>query len=265
MSPYRFALIGSRWRAAFYARIAEKMPDRFQLTGTWVHSPEKAQAWIQQFGKKLYARPEDALSDQPDFVVLALNKQFSLPYIQDILKADIPVLLETPPAVRIPDLFQVWELAKERHAPVLVAEQYPDQPYFSAWKNAVDHGFIGEVSNLSISMVHGYHAMAIIRSFLGTRGEKARITGCQHHFPVIKTGDRNGMILNGEPHSPPRDRAEIRFESGKTAFYDFSGEQYHSTIRSSHFAVQGDRGEIYDHSIRFLNSMGYPVEEELLR
>lgn len=265
MSAYRFALIGSGWRASFYARIAEKMPERFQLACTWVHDSAKAEKWQQEHGGAILPRPEDALAERPDFVVLALNKQYSLPYILDMLKTDVPLLLETPPAVSVPDLTRVWEAAKARKAPVLVAEQYPDQPRFSAWKKAVDLGMIGAPSNLSISAVHGYHAMALIQAFLDTRGEKACISGAQYSFPVRKTGNRSGMILNGEIHTPPRDRAVIQFAGGKTAFYDFSGEQYHSAIRTSHFSVQGECGEIFDESIRFLNRDGFPVEEHLLR
>lgn len=265
MSAYRFALVGSGWRAAFYARLARKMPDLFQLTGTWLHRPENTPEWQKKYGGAVAALPEDLLKDRPDFLVVALNKQHAFPYIMSLLEADVPLLLETPPAVEAQHMIALWEAAKNRNAPVFVAEQYPDQPYFSAWKRAVDLGMLGTVSNMSVSMVHGYHAMALIRSFLNVRGENARITGCQHRFPVQKTGDRQGMILDGEIHQPARDQAVVTFDSGKTAFYDFSGEQYHSAIRFSHFGVQGDRGEIFDQRILCLNHQGYPVEEALVR
>ncbi|MBQ9300177.1 MAG: Gfo/Idh/MocA family oxidoreductase, partial [Clostridia bacterium] len=261
MSAYRFALVGSGWRAAFYARIAKKMPDMFQLAGTWVHSCEKSWEWQRQYGGAIASQPEDLLKEQPDFLVVALNKQYAFPYIMVLLKTDIPLLLETPPAVQPQQLMKLWDAAKNRAAPVLVAEQYPDQPYFKAWKRVVDMGQIGAVSDLSISMVHGYHAMALIRAFLGVHGENVRITGSQYHFSVRKTGDRRGLILQGELHEPPRDRAALVFDSGKTAFYDFCGEQYHSAIRFSHFGVQGQQGEIFDNQLLCLNERGYPVAE----
>ncbi len=40
----RFAMVGAGWRGEFYARIAKELPDLFELTGTWLHSPEKADA-----------------------------------------------------------------------------------------------------------------------------------------------------------------------------------------------------------------------------
>lgn len=106
--------------------------------------------------------------------MVALNKQHAFPYIMSLLEADVPLLLETPPAVEAQHMIALWEAAKNRKAPVFVAEQYPDQPYFSAWKRAVDLGMLGTVSNMSVSMVHGYHAMALIRSFLnGARGKRS--------------------------------------------------------------------------------------------
>ncbi len=265
MSAYRFALVGGGWRSEFYARIARKMPEKFHLTATWVHSPEKAEAWRQRFGGRIAGTPADVLREPVDFAVVALNKQYSFPYVMEMLGRDVPLLLETPPAVQLPRLFDVWEAVRHRRAPVYVAEQYPDQPYFQAWQAAVDQGLLGPVSSLRVSMAHGYHAMALIRAFLKVGGESARISGQSFRFPVQKTGDRSGLILDGETHLPLREQAVIAFDSGKTAFYDFCGEQYHSAIRFSHFSVQGEKGEISDNRIRYLNDQGYPVEEKLAR
>lgn len=150
-------LVGSGWRAAFYARLARKMPDLFQLTGTMASSPENTPEWQKKYGGAVAALPEDLLKDRPDFLVVALNKQHAFPYIMSLLEADVPLLLETPPAVEAQHMIALWEAAKNRKAPVFVAEQYPDQPYFSAWKRAVDLGMLGTVSNMS--SFHGSRAI----------------------------------------------------------------------------------------------------------
>ena len=49
----RFALIGGGWRAEFFARIAQSLPDRFQLTGTYLRDPAKRPAWHARFGGRM--------------------------------------------------------------------------------------------------------------------------------------------------------------------------------------------------------------------
>jgi len=265
MSAYSFALAGSGWRAAFYARLAGKMPELFRLTDTWVHTPEKAPAWQARYGGGIVDQVAELCRNHPDFVVVAIGKQHSFPFIMAMLDTDIPLLLETPPGVRLGQLYALWEKAEKRRAPVLVAEQYPDHPFFASWGQAVAQGMIGPVSNLSISAVHGYHAVALMRLFLGVKGENARIVGSQYHFPVRQTGSREGPICQGEVRMPSRNRAAFHFDSGRTAFYDFSAEQYHSAIRFSHWSVQGETGEISDDSALCLDGQGNPLQVRLTR
>lgn len=100
MSAYRFALVGSGWRAAFYARLARKMPDLFQLTGTWLHRPENTPEWQKKYGGAVAALPEDLLKDRPDFLVVALNKQHAFPYIMSRLKQTSPCCWKRRPPWR---------------------------------------------------------------------------------------------------------------------------------------------------------------------
>lgn len=265
MKPYSFALVGSGWRAAFYARLTKKLPQRFHLAGTWFHTPEKADAWQAQYGGETYASLEALCARRPELVVVAIHKEHSFPLIMELLNTDIPLLLETPPAVRIGQLYALWEKAKERRAPVMVAEQYPEQPYFAAWREAVGQGLIGQVSNVTASVAHGYHAVALLRQFLQVKGENARIQGSQYCFPVQQTGDRSGLVLHGKMRMETRKRAVFVFESGKTAFYDFSSEQYHASIRFRHWGVQGDRGEIFDDHALCLTPEGQPLQLALRR
>ena len=46
---------------------------------------------------------------------------------------------------------------------------------------------------------------------------------------------------------------------GGTAFLDFNGVQYHSYLRSTHTSVQGERGEVFDDTLRCLDAVGEPV------
>ena len=44
MKKIRYAVVGNGWRAMFFVRAALNLPERFELTGVWCRSQEKAQA-----------------------------------------------------------------------------------------------------------------------------------------------------------------------------------------------------------------------------
>ena len=46
-------------------------------------------------------------------------------------------------------------------------------------------------------------------------------------------------------------------------FWDFNGVQYHSYLRSTHTSVQGERGEVFDDTLRCLDAAGEPVCRQL--
>ena len=52
--------------------------------------------------------------------------------------------------------------------------------------------------------------------------------------------------------------ALFEFASGKTALYDFSGEQYRSFIRSRHVTVRGQKGELTDQILYRLTEENFP-------
>ncbi len=265
MRRIRFALVGSGWRAAFFARIAREVPEQFELTGTWFHDEGKRAAWVAHFGGKAVDTPEKLLEDAPDFLVVAVAKAALSGMLLRLMDTGVPLLCETPAGMTDEALDALWRRAQETRAPVQFAEQYPDQPIYRAWYTAVREGLIGPVSNMSISAVHGYHAAALIRRFLGTGFERVTLVGSRHFFPVAQTDSRQGRVPDGAEMPERRDRITLVFESGKTAFYDFSPVQYHSFVRTRHFNVQGSRGEIDDFTLRRINECQQPITMELRR
>lgn len=95
--------------------------------------------------------------------------------------------------------------------------------------------------------------------------ENCKIQGRSYSFPVTKTRDRDGWHQTGELLTGRRDRVDFVFENGKTAFLDFDEEQYFSPIRSRTWNIQGDRGEIRDWKVCYLNEGNDPVTEQLHR
>ena len=266
MGIISYGLIGSGWRAEFYIRLAKAVPERFDLKAVLIRDPKKERAFEEKHHVKVVNDLESLLAMMPQFVVLAIKRGCAADYLIRLFEKGIPVLAETPPGESQEDLKNLWDSYGKYHPKVQVAEQYYLQPLYAAWFEALKIGLLGEVSNISLSALHGYHGISIIRRMLGVRGETCTLYGKRYHFPVTKTCGREGMVFDGEIFVCPRDRVTLEFENGKTAFFDFSDPvQYHSFIRTRQLGIQGTRGEIDDLTIRCLTEKNIPVTLNLDR
>ena len=163
-------------------------------------------------------------------------------------------------------LWRLWEAHQKYQPKIQVSEQYFLQPLYASWYKVICAGKLGEVQNINISSLHGYHGASIIRQFLNTGFGNLKLYGKRYWFDVTETYGREGMVFDGEVVKCSRDRVTMEFDNGKTAFFDFSDPaQYHSFIRTRQLTVQGTRGEIDDLTIRYLNEQNVPVTQTLNR
>ena len=266
MDKIRFALIGSGYRAQYYIRIAALVPDRFSLSAVLIRDAAKGKAFSEKHHVKTVQTLEELLAGKPDFVVVSVKRGAASGYLSRLFELGVPVLTETPPAETIDDLSLLWENAVKQRARIQVAEQYYLQPLYAAWYQALREGLIGEVQNITLSALHGYHGVSMIRRMLGVGKAPCTIHGKRYSFSVTKTDSREGMTFDGQIITCKRDRAVFEFEGGGTAFFDFSDPvQYHSFIRTRQLNIQGTRGEIDDLTIRYLAAGNIPVKEDLRR
>lgn len=266
MERKRFGLIGSGWRAEFYIRIAKAVPEKFELAAVLIRDKEKGVAFTEKFGVKVVNTLDELLKEQPEYIVLSIKRGTVADYLIRLFQKGIPVLCETPPGENLEELNKLWESYKKYDAKIQIAEQYFAQPLYSSWSNVIKEGLIGEVENINISSLHGYHGVSIIRQYLNTGYMNCSIYGKRFHFDVTETYGREGMAFDGEIFSCSRDRLTMEFDNGKIAFFDFSDPaQYHSFIRTRQLTIQGVRGEIDDMTIRYLTNQNIPVTQVLDR
>ncbi len=266
MKKIRFGLIGSGWRAEFYIRIAKALPDIFELTDVLIRDKEKGIKFQKLHQVTVVNTIEQLEIKQPDYIVLAVRRGFLSNYLTTLFEKNIPVLCETPPEESLESLQKIWENKQKYNAKIQVAEQYFAQPLYAAWHQAISSGKLGEVENINISSLHGYHGVSIIRRFLNVGYQNCRIYGKRYKFGVTETYGRDGMVFDGEVFLCNRDRITMEFENGKVAFFDFSDPaQYHSFIRTRQLTVQGVRGEIDDLTISYLSDKNIPITQQLNR
>ncbi len=260
----RVGIIGTGWRAEFFVRAIKSLPEQFTLTNMLCRDKERGEAISDRLGVCVVNSLDEVTAQKPDFLVLSVTRTATMSYFEKILPLGIPVLCETPPA-EDGALEKLWEMSQKNNSKIQVAEQYYLQPLYKAYYSIVKEGKLGTVSNMSLSALHGYHAVSIFRQFLDVGFAPVTVTGKRFHFPLTKTDSRGGIVKNGAVEPAVRDVAQFEFEGGKVAFFDFSGTQYHSNIRTRNWKIQGEKGEINDDVVRYINDDGDAVTESLSR
>lgn len=262
MEKIRYAIVGSGWRSLFFIRIAKALPEQFEVTGMLVRGEEKKQKIAQEYGIFTTTDKEELLAAKPDFVVVAVNRSNNAKVALEFMKDGMPVFAETPPADSVEDLNELWRMT-EAGGKMQVAEQYFRYPTYEAKLKVAQDGYLGEIQTASLSALHEYHGISILRMALGVGLSGVSITAKEYSWPIAVTMDRNGLLQKGGVSGQGRIRADFVFEDGKVGFYDFCGVQYHTYVRSRHFSIQGVRGELYDDKVYYLNEDNEPMIETL--
>lgn len=261
----KFIVIGYGWRADFFYRIAKVLPEEFEVCAGVLRTEERAGQVAKEKGIFATANLEDALATEPDFAVLCVPRAIVKEYLYWLMEKKVPVLCETPPGQNTEELCELWAETQLKNGQVQVAEQYFLQPYYAAVAEVIRAGYLGEVSNVTLSALHGYHAVSMFRKLLVIGFENCTIKGQKFSFEVTATNSRKGFDYSGQVLADDRTIATLEFTNGKTAFFDFSGEQYFSLIRTRRWNIQGIRGEINNNTVRFLTEKNLPVEQTLKR
>lgn len=93
-----FGIMGGGWRAEFYLRIAQALPEEFAVSEIWMRDEAKAREMESRWGIKTTSDLDGFLGRRDfSFVVLTLSRSVAAEYIAKLAGMGIPVLTETPP------------------------------------------------------------------------------------------------------------------------------------------------------------------------
>ncbi|WP_462409905.1 Gfo/Idh/MocA family protein [Neobacillus sp. Marseille-QA0830] len=256
---------GAGFRAQYYLRIAQALPDFFRVSGMVVRDVHKGSGLEEKYHVATYRSLEQLLEkEEPDFAVVAVSKPAAPDYLLRLGKLGIPVLAETPPAPSIKELIQLHEQLTCKGAKIQVAEQYHLQPLHQARLSVIQSGRLGNVTQATVSISHFYHGVSLIRKMLGIGFEDAVIRGMRFEAPIVAGPDRSGPPKEEKLINAERDLAWLDF-GGKLGIYDFTKDQHRSWIRSNHLSVRGDRGELFDNRLSVLDDFSTPLYLDLKR
>jgi predicted dehydrogenase len=242
MKQTKIAIIGAGWRADFYLHLALLMPAEFEVVGWVVRDQAKAKA----FPVKTYSSVSELLvHEKPDYLISAVTWLSNPDVLALLVEAEIPVLSETPPAGDADALRKLWSAVGAKNL-VQVAEQYMRLPMHAARLAVTRQGVIGKVSSVQVSSTHGYHAVAIMRSFLEAGFGETKVNASSFKAPLVDPLTRGGWNQDLEPKIASTVLATIDFGEGKSGLFDFTDNQWHNQLRHRRLVVRGSLGEIVD-------------------
>ena len=253
MSPASIGIIGSGWRAEYFARIARALPERFSVLRVLTRSESSVHRVERDWAVPATTDLTAFLGAGPyDFVVVAVPREEVATLVGLLAAADIPVLLETPPAVDLPGLVALWQTVGG--ARVQVAEQYHLQPQHAARLALAASGALGPVRRATISVAHDYHGISLLRFALGVGFGPVELRAATIEDRVLAARGRDGWFDRATVVDDIRTTATLDFGPGadgvsRTGVVDFGGELYVSPIRGRRIVIQGERGELDGDSV----------------
>jgi predicted dehydrogenase len=246
------AIVGAGWRADFYIRIAQLMPERFEIIGVVARTEEARNGLEEKYGVKTFSSIGQLLSfKKPDYAVSSVSWASNPGVVEELVSAGVYVLCETPPAPTVEALQKMWS-AVGSSGMVQVAEQYLNLPGHSARLSLARSGVIGEVSSVELSSTHGYHAVSIMRGFLQSGFEPTTVLTQQFQAPLVNPLVRNGWNSDLNPQIAKTTISLIDFGGGRSGIYNFVDNQWHNQLRHRRIVVRGSKGEIVDDSVKRL-------------
>lgn len=264
MADIEFGVIGAGWRTTFFLRIAAAFPQRFRCVGVVVRDADKRAAFSAEWNIPAYATLTKLADHQTmDFVVVSASPNDEA--LVQVARQGLACLCETPPVRDMDGLKRVYDQVKEAGGKVQIAEQYHLRPHHQAQRAVLDSGKIGKISQAQVSIGHGYHGVSMMRHFLGIGFENATIRASSFVSPIVKGASREGVPLDETIVDSEQVLAWFHFENDTLGTIDFTTNQYRAWIRGERVLIRGERGEISNMDVRYLQSFDTPMEFSIER
>lgn len=259
----KFLLIGGGWRAEFYLRIALKMPNKFQVTAIFCPDKELRDKYSKS-GFACFDSLNAALKQQqPDFIVICVNRFATAQVIKDTVKTGLPILTETPLATNLEELTNLFQSIKDS-SQIQVAEQYHLRPDQQARYQLILRKLIGAPVQALVSLTNNYHAISLLRHFLGTTGSTGFTNAQRFILRGLPGFGREGVSVDNKLTDYEETIASFDF-NGKIGLYNFESDQHRSFIRTQHIQIKGTNGVIDNDIVKYINSNNEPITSKLER
>lgn len=260
--PVRFAVVGSGWRSEFFLRMAAAAPDRLEVAGVLARRAEAREAITARWGVATVATVDELLARQPEFVAVAVSWEAMPQVTRELVATGTRVLAETPPAPDLDGLRSLWHDVGGSGL-VQVAEQYTLMPGHAARLEVVRRGTIGTPHAVQVASTHLYHAVSLMRAFLGAGCGDVVVNARRFEAPLLDPLTPAGWVADPEPVTRGTTIATLDFGDGRSGLYDFVDNQWWNPLLSRRIVVRGSHGEIADDTVRRWTDAG-PVTSPIV-
>ncbi|QRP48280.1 hypothetical protein [Amycolatopsis sp. FDAARGOS 1241] len=248
----KYAIVGSGWRAEYFWRLAGEL----ECVGVVSRSP-------QDLPVPVFTSLDECMAEKPDFVVTAVPWAVTPSLIVDLVGRRVRVLAETPPAPDLDGLRALWHDVGSSGL-VQVAEQYTRVPAHAARLALARSGVLGPITRVDVSSTHQYHAVSLIRTFLGAGLGPVEVRATRTTAPLADPLSRAGWAPVVETKAATTTVATVLFPQG-LGVYDFTDNQWHNQLLARRLLVRGTHGELTDHEALRLTQERTIVRTPLVR
>lgn len=260
--PTTFAIVGSGWRSQFFLRLAAAAPAHLRVTAVATRSAERGEHVSNEWHVPAVRSVGELAATRPDFIIPAVPWGQMPDAIREIAGLGIPVLAETPPAPDADGLRSLWADVGASGL-VQVAEQYELMPGHAARLAVARSGAIGTPTHVQVCSTHMYHAMSLIRGFLGAGFDPVTVSARDLVAPLVDPLTPDGWTGDSEPKDATRTLATLDFGDGRSGLYDFTSNQWWNPLLGRRISVRGTAGEINDDAVTRLVDPTTPITSRL--
>ena len=255
MTPFRFAIVGSGWRSEFLLRMARAAPDKLEVVAVVTQGDAGAERIAGRWGVQCIRSVADALACNPEFVVSAVSWPSMPGVVRELVAAGAKVMAETPPAPDLEGLRALWRDVGASGL-VQVGEQYTRMPGHASRLAVLEAGTIGTVTSVEIASTHLYHAVSLVRAFLGVDMDAVVVNARQFSAPLVDPLSFTGWVKDPQPTPKTTTIATLDFGDGRMGLYDFVDNQWWNPLRARRIVIRGSLGEIVDDTVTRLTAEG---------
>ena len=260
--PIRFAIIGSGWRSEFHIRMAKAAPDRLQVVAVVTETDAEAERIAARWGVKTFRTIAEALAQKPEFVISAVGWPAMPVIVRELVAAGAKVLAETPPAPVLEGLRSLWHDVGATGR-VQVGEQYTRMPGHASRLAVTQAGTIGTVNSVEIASTHLYHAVSLVRAFLGVDMDSVVVNARTFTAPLADPLAFKGWVKDPKPEPRTTTIATLDFGGGRMGLYNFVENQWWNPLLARRIVIRGTLGEMVDDTVTRLTSEG-PVTSPIV-
>ena len=236
-----FAVIGSGFRAQMFLDVARAL-GTVMCVGAVVRTPRRLAV------PTFPSLDACVAAARPDFVLTATPWSATPAAIEQAVTRQLPVLAETPPAPDLEGMRALWS-AVGGSGLVQVAEQYLMMPSHAARAAVVASGAIGTPTQVQVSSTQQYHAISLVRGFLGAGRGPVTARASRFTAPLVSPLDRGGWTDDAQEHLVTTTLATLDLGAGRSGLYDFTEQQTRNQLRFRRLLVRGSAGELQDDEV----------------